>query len=402
MTHIGMGELDNLLQRACDASQIAGAMALITQHGQIIHESTVGMGDVEAGKPMQPDTIFRIASMTKPITSAAVLTLVDEGHFGLDDPIAAFIPGFDEAAVYIGSDGMEPQLAARDRDITVRDLLTHTSGMALGAGGEEPIEALWTDAVAKLMSTPGTTLQSAVRALARLPLANQPGRAWRYGLSFEALGALVEVVSGMWFDQFLRQRIFEPLGMVDTGYVIPPRNAHRLAALYRAGKGDALELAEAPQDSAHVQMFDYESGTGWTTGGDMLVSTAADYSRFLQMLLHRGELDGVRLLRPETAVQMVMSQASDVVLHRGSFPPGYGQGLAVHVLVDPTFSDDVGSIGEFSGGGGHGTYYWVDPAQGLVGVLMLQIDAPSFEFQRQVRSAVYRGLGDDRLSLRTK
>ena len=258
------------------------------------------------------------------------------------------------------------------------------------------IEALWTDAVAELISTPGTTLQSAVRALSTLPLADQPGTVWRYGLSFEALAALVEEVSGLWYDQFLKQRIFEPLGMVNTGYVIPPRNAHRLAALYRTSEGDALELVEAPQESAHVQLFDYESGTGWTTGGDMLVSTAADYSRFLQMLLNGGELDGYRLLRSETVVQMVTSQVSDVMLRRGSFPQGYGQGLAVHVLEETTFSGGVGSIGEFSGGGGHGTYYWVDPVQDLIGVLMVQIDAPSFDFQRQVRAAVYLGLSEGR------
>jgi CubicO group peptidase (beta-lactamase class C family) len=385
-------EVDSLVRRAIDARQIAGAMTLITQHGQVIHESAIGMIDIEAGKSMQPDAIFRIASMTKPITAVAVLMLVDEGQFGLDDPIAAFIPEFHEAAVYVGSEKLGPQLTTRHRDITVRDLLTHTSGMALGNGGEEPIEVLWTDAVAELMGTPGTTLQSAVQVLATLPLANQPGMAWRYGLSFEALAALVEVVSGLWYDQFLRQRIFEPLGMVDTGYIIQPEHAHRLAALYRTKADDVLELAESPQESAHVQMFDYESGSGWTTGGDMLVSTAADYSRFLEMLRNGGELDGRRLLRPETVTQMVKSQVADVVLRRGSFAQGYGQGLAVHVLQHRTFAGDVGTAGEVSGGGGHGTYYWFDPAQDLVGVLMVQIDAASFDLQRQVRATVYRSL----------
>lgn len=385
--------VDDLIQQCCDDQKIAGAVTVVARQGQVIHESAIGMMEIEAGRTMQLDAIFRIASMTKPITAVAVLMLADEGHFSLDDPIAEFFPEFAEAKVFVGSDHQGPQLVDRERDITIRHLLTHTSGMGLGVSDAESVEALWTDAVAGLMGSPGATLQSAVRSLATLPLASQPGAAWRYGLSFEALAALVEAVSGQWYDQFLSRRIFEPLGMVDTGYVIPPRNAQRLAALYRTNEGGTLELVEAPQDSAHVQMFDYESGAGWTTGGDMLVSTAADYSRFLQMVLNGGQLDGTRLLKPETVAQMTTGQVADDVLRRGSFPQGYGQGLAVHVLEEPTFSGGVGSIGEFSGGGGHGTYYWGDPCRDLVGVLMLQIDATSFDFQRQVKAAVYRGLG---------
>ena len=388
--------IDNLLQHYYEDQMIAGAVAVVTRCGQVIYEVVTGMMDIEDGRPMQPDAIFRIASMTKPITTVAVLMLVDEGHLGLDDPIAAFIPAFSETSVYVGGDEHGPQTAALDRAISVRDLLTHTSGMALGNGGDEPIEVLWTDAVASLMGTPGTTLQSAVQALAVLPVANQPGRSWRYGLSFEALAALVEVVSGQWYDQFLKQRILDPLGMVDTGYVIPPRSAHRLAALYGADEQGGLELIEAPQESPHVHLHAYESGSGWTTGGDMLVSTAADYSRFLQMVLNGGQLDGIRLLKPKTVTQMVTSQVSDAVLRHGSFPQGYGQGLAVHVLEDRTFSGGVGSVGEFSGGGGHGTYYWVDPSRDLVGVLMLQVDATSFDLQRQVRTTVYRWLDEGR------
>ena len=391
-----MTAIDNPLRQCCEDQTIAGAVAVVTRRGQVIHEVAIGMMDIEAGKSMALDTIFRIASITKPITTVAVLMLVDDGYLGLDDAIATYIPEFGEADVYKVGDGAGPRLVTCERGITVRDLLTHTSGMALGNGGDEPIEALWTDAVAGLMGTPGMTLQSAVRALARLPLASQPGRSWRYGLSFEALAALVEVVTGQWYDQFLKQRIFDPLGMVDTGYVIQPQNAHRLAALYGTDEDGRLTLIESPQDSPHVLMHAYESGTGWTTGGDMLVSTAADYSRFLRMLLSGGELDGARLLKAKTVAQMATSQVPRAVLHRGDFPQGYGQGLAAHVLEDTTYSDGVGSVGEFSGGGGHGTYYWVDPAQDLVGVLMVQIEAKSLDFQRQIRAAVFNALDKGR------
>lgn len=332
--------------------------------------------------------------MTKPITAVAVLLLQNEGHFGLDDPIAQFIPEFAQAPVFIGSDDGALQFVDREREITVRHLLTHTSGICLGAGGDEAVEVLWTEAIGEMMATPGVTLQSAVRTLAALPLASQPGTAWRYGLSFEALAALVEVVSGQWYDQFLQERVFEPLGMADTGYVIQPQNADRLSALYASDAKGGLTLLGAPAESPHVLFHGYESGSGWTTGGDGLVSTAADYGRFLQMLLNRGELDGVRLLMPETVAQMTVNQLLPQVLHAAALEPGYGQGLAVRTLLDSTLAGHVGSVGEFAHTGGHGTYFWVDPMQELIGLLMVQLNPVPVDLHQQFRALTYRGFAN--------
>ena len=383
--------LDAALQRYVDEGRIAGMVALIARHGRTIHQVCLGSMDVEAHKPMQHDTIFRIASMAKPITAVAVMMLCEQGLLDLDDPIADYIPAFRDTPVYAET---LPGLAVtgREAEITLRHLLTHTSGICLGADQSSPLDALYCETVDRLRNTPGTTNQTAIQELAKLPLAFQPGSGWRYGLSFEVLAALVEIVSGEWFDMFLKRRILEPLRMEDTGHIVPRENAARLAALYGTSEMGERKLIEAPANSPHVlpPSFQYESGTAWLPGGGMMVSTISDYARFVHMLLNGGSLDETRLLDPKTVQRMTTNLLPDSLLPFAPEHRGYGHGLGVRVRLDA--ADGTGSIGEFTGDGGHGTYFWADPKEGLLGLLMIQLNPNPSSVHGEFRTLTYQAL----------
>jgi CubicO group peptidase (beta-lactamase class C family) len=385
-----LADTDALVQGYVDCGQIAGAIALIARHGQVAHLRCYGLRDVEAGQPMRPDTLFRIASMAKPITAVATMMLYEKGLLGLDDPIAGYLPAFKNTPVYAGGSPSGPVLIAREREITVRHLLTHTSGICLGADRNSPLDALYHDAVEGLKRRPGTTNQSAAQALAQLPLAFQPGTGWRYGLSFEVLAALIEVVAGEWFDVFLRQRIFQPLGMEDTGHLVPLEKASRLSALYGASPAGGLDLLESPAHSVHVLPPDFEfaSGKYWLSGGGMMVSTGVDYARLAQMLLNGGALEGTRLLRPETVALMARNHLPDALLSLKGGHAGHGHGLGVRVALEDRAADAC--AGAFTGSGGHGTYFWADPRAGLLGLLMLQLDPIPTAIHDAFRRSTYR------------
>jgi CubicO group peptidase (beta-lactamase class C family) len=383
------------MQRCVDEGYAPGLLTLLARHGRVVHLGCFGLMDIEAGKPMQPNAIFRIASMAKPVTAVAVMMLCEEGLFRLDDPISAYLPEFAETRVAVRAMPPGFELDVPQQEITIRHLLTHTSGMCLGLVRDEPVEALWCDAVSALVRTPGVTLRQAARELARLPLAHQPGTAYRYGLSFEVLACLVEIVSGEWFDLFLRHHIFEPLGMKDTGYEVPPEKTHRLAALYAPVEGGGFRLLEAPASSPHVVFAGYEPGTVWTSGGGQMLSTAADYARLTQMLLNGGELDGQRWLHPETVALMTSNCLPETLPPFGGMHAGYGHGLGLRVLLDVAAAGGVGSVGEFTGDGGHGTCFWADPAEELVGLLMLQLRPnPLREIRQKFRSLAYQAVVD--------
>ena len=292
----------------------------------------------------------------------------------------------------VGTAGL--QLVKPKHPITIRHLLIHTSGMCLSTGVEDPVDALYYKAVADLLQRPGINLQQAVDELATLPLAHQPGSAWRYSLSFEVLARLVEVLSGEWFDVFLQQRIFEPLGMVNTSYVIPSAKVDRLTALYAPIDSGGLKLIDAAADSPHVKFFGYEPDTVWTSGGSEILSTAADYARFVQLLLNGGTLNEVRLLSPQTVALMTRNHLSAALLPVSPQDAGFGHGLGVRVLMEVNHADSVGSVGEFSGSGGHGTYFWTDPEKELIGLLMLQLNPNRTSIHREFKTAVYQVLDD--------
>ena len=335
--------------------EYAGGNALILCDGQTVFAESFGYQDLEAGTPMQPDTIFWIASMTKPVTGVAVMMLYEEGKFLLDEPVAKYLPAFANVQVLATEDGEQTATVPAESPITIRQLLTHTSGLFNYKGYT----------AANLNVQP--TLEAAVDTIASVPLAHQPGRAWRYGWSYDVLARLVEVWSGQSYDAFLAEHIFQPLKMVDTGFFIPADKAGRMAKGYKLnaqGEVEALATQRPVPDHAPSN----PSGSGGLYG------TIGDFGRFAQMLLNGGELDGQRLLSPHTVAYMLTSQVPPDVM-----PPdgpngrkGFGMGLGGYVLVDPAKSENLGIKGEYNGAGLGGTYYWIDPKNKLAGLWFTQ------------------------------
>lgn len=388
--------VDRLLEKHVERQQIAGAVALVMQKGKVIYSTAVGMQDQEAESPMRSDTIFRIASMTKPVASVAVMMLRDEGRLDLDDPVSKFLPEFaDPQVLEVDSTGGQRLVEAR-REITIRNLLTHTSGLSYGFLSPPPLRERYAAAGVSdgLVETSGTIADN-TRRLANVPLANHPREAWQYGLSTDVLGRLVEVVSGQALDSFLREQIFEPLGMRDTHFVLPEDKTSRLAALYRPAEDGTIErVGKGPQAAGGVTYsatYPYASMGTYFSGGAGLVSTAADYAHFLQMLLNDGELDGVRLLKPGTVAEMTRNQIGDLIILFPIHGDKFGLGFGVH---GPRSEERNGaSVGTYSWGGIFHTYFWVDPSQELIGILMTQLypfDHLSLwaDFQQQVYAAL--------------
>ena len=356
------------MQGYIDRQEVAGTVTLIARRGKVVHYEAQGWRDVENNEPMTRDVIFRIASMTKPITSVALMMLWEEGHFQLRDPVSKWLPEFAEMRVAVapGSDEYVAQpykTVEATRPITVQHLLTHTAGLANNYRGPTR------DAYRALGSKrqPNDTSRDSTKRLAELPLNFQPGDAWEYGPATNQVGDLVEAISGQTLDEFMRERILEPLGMVDTHFYFSESKLDRFAALYRPGEDGKIVLTEAPTaESRYIrEPHVYFAGAGG------LVSTAADYFRFHQMMLNGGELDGVRLLSPKTVELMTVNHIGDLgVWLRG---PGYGFGLGYSIVTDEGRSGMPSKEGTYAWGGAFCTSFWVDPEEELVGVLMTQV-----------------------------
>ncbi|MBN2006893.1 MAG: beta-lactamase family protein [Anaerolineae bacterium] len=369
-----LARISAAMQRYVDAGKIAGLITTVAHCGQTVHLATLGQMDREAGKEMQFDTIFRIASMTKPVTAVAIMMLYEEGYFTLNTPVFEFIPGFKDLKVFVREtpDGVE--LADLVRPVTFRHLFTHTAGLSYGWNPDDPVDRLYQ----KQREEAGTpeeqsTVKDMVEGLTRLPLAFQPGTKWRYSLAIDVLGHIIEIISGKPLDEFFKERLFGPLGMVDTDFWLPREKAGRLAALYgHSNDSPDLKLLEAPADSPR---FDKPA---FLSGGGGLLSTVADYARFLQMLTNGGELNGARLLSPTTVDLFTINQAPAAALPYGFaqgedlFHMGYGYSLGTRVLMDVAASGKAGSLGEFGWDGAFNTYCWVDRKQALYGLLMTQ------------------------------
>ena len=338
------------------------------------------MRDLEAGDALESGDIFRIYSMTKPITSVAVMMLFEEGHFFLSDPISRYIPEFEnlEVARLDEATSMENIPTEKPtRPVTIQDLLRHTSGFSYGVFSNTPVDSLYLRAGIFGQET----LADMVTALAEIPLMHQPGTRWYYSVSTDVLARLVEIVSGMAFDEFLVNRIFEPLGMKDTGFFVPPEDLHRLTRTYRhAGPDRTLVLGDT---------VGFRRPTTMLSGGGGLVSTADDYASFAQMLLNGGELDGVRILGTKTVELMTTDHLGDV---RG---PGRGMGFGLGFAVKEVaaLNGTPSSAGEYNWGGLHGTSFWIDPEEHLVGIFMVQIyPNRDIDFRGQFKNLVYQTL----------
>ncbi len=370
--------LGGFLQQQVDAQQTPGAVVLIRRTDRDdTYLKSVGKLDLAQGKPLPEDALFRIASMTKPITSVAAMMLVDQGAMGLDDPISKYLPEWQSPQVLGEPDPSSPggyKTSPAKNPITVRHLLTHTSGLSYRFKQDALtpfyVQAGIVDGFEHTARTPAE--QS--RALAELPLMHEPGTAFTYGLSTDVLGHLIETVSGKPLDQFFEERIFKPLGMKDTAFFLSPEQASRLVTLYRMTAAGSLEPVPVTGENvvqgpiAYAPDFHYAGSKTYRSGGAGLVSTAADYARFLQMLAHGGEYEGVRLLKKETVDQMTRNQIGNL---RAEFV-GVGFGLGFGVQDDPTRTKELGAVGTYFWSGIFNTMMWVDPQNKLVCVVMTQ------------------------------
>ena len=355
--------LHSAMQALVDDGRLAGITTMVARHGQIVDFRTYGYRDMEAGDPMAEDDIFRIYSMSKPITGVALMMLFEEGKFRLGDPVRRYIPEFADLKVAVGWSPDGPVLEELDHPITIRELMTHTAGLAYGIGDPNPVDRLY---ASEGVLDPNQTLEDMIHKLAGLPLRQQPGTRWSYSIAADVQGYLVEVLSGQPFDEFLQERIFDPLGMVDTGFDVPAEDHGRLAQVYGYDRNGAL--AASPASEGPVGSRPFLDPATFFSGGGGLVSTAMDYMRFCQMLLNGGELDGVRILSPTTVNMM---SRNHLPREMGEYAPGLGWGLDFSVVLDPVEAGSV-SAGEYSWGGAAGTWFWIDPVEDLVFVGMIQ------------------------------
>lgn len=377
-----------LTQAHVDAGHIAGAVCLIARDGKVAYIEPVGYADRENELPMKTDTIFRIYSMSKPITSVAVMILFEEGKFLLTDPVEKFMPELgDRTVVEFAIDlstserKMKGDRKPSNRSITIQDLLRHTSGYTYGLGADA-YDRLYRE---KDLLLGDDSLADTLRKLKDLPLKHNPGAEWTYGVNTDILARLVEVVSGQSFDTFLQERIFDPLGMEDTFFWVPPQKTHRLAQLYTRDDEGALFANPGITRS-------YMGTSEYTSGGAGLLSTAPDYFRFCQMLLNGGTLDGQQILSPKT-VELMRSDALDDIPASFQWSDGAGFGLGFQVTTDLGATGMLGSVGEYGWGGAAGTRFWIDPKERLITLYMVQVlPHTGLTYSSQIKNLVYQAI----------
>ena len=365
-----LGQVSPAVQELVDAEKIAGASVLVARRGKVVFFETFGMMDKEAGTPVAEDTIFRFYSMTKPVTSVAVMMLVEQGKIKLDDPVSKYIESFKNLKVYDESGTpVEPA-----REMTVRDLLRHTSGLTYGFFGNTEVDKMYRK---RGVLDRKTSLKDMVEKLGEIPLLHQPGTKWHYSVSTDVLGYLVEKVSGESLDAFFRNRIFEPLGMKDTGFYVPAQKVDRFAVCYSPMPGQGLTISDDPRQSEFLRK------PGLLSGGGGLVSTIGDYLQFCLMLLNKGELDGKRLLRTETVEMMTRNQLPDSVSWMGQ---GFGLGFSVRV------TEGKHGAGEYGWGGAASTHFWIHPKHELIVIALSQLMPYSNQLANAVKPLVYEAI----------
>jgi len=378
-----------MIEAHIEAKDFSGAVTLVQRRGKVVHFEAHGMADVEASTPMKTDTLFWLASMTKPMTAASILMLLEEGKLVLSDPVSKFIPEYRNPQVAVWNlpndpSGAGPRLVPAAREITIQDLLTHTSGLANGFTGPAG------DYLRRANLPTGGSLGERVKRLAKLPLNFQPGSQWEYSPStgFDTLGRVVEILSGTNLEQFFKMRIFEPLGMKDTFFTVPTNRLADLAVRYTTGEKGLVRPQPAAAASA-APGAQYFSGAGGLTG------SAADYLLFSQMLLNGGQLNGVRLLSRKT-VELMTSDAIGTLDLRNyagdQVLKGYGFGLGVRVRRSTGENGWMGSIGDFGWAGALGTYFWIDPKEQLIGIVMIQ--TRNTRLRMEYPNLVYQAVSD--------
>jgi CubicO group peptidase (beta-lactamase class C family) len=378
--------IGDAMRRFVDEGTIAGAVTLVARQGKVAHFEATGLMDREARRPMERDTIFRLASMTKPITVVAALLLFEEGRFLLDDPISDYLPEFARTKAFVEDSHHGVEVADLERPITIRHLLTHTSGLTSDGYANDPVSQIY---ARERILRPDEALAEKVRRLASLPLAHQPGTRWTYGLSHDVLGRLIEVSSGQPLDVFLEQRIFGPLEMTDTGFSVPPPKIGRLATIYASDGRGGLRRDES-------RSLEGSKPRTYLSGGGGLVSTAADYGKLCQMLLNGGALGNQRLLGRKTVDLMLSGQwpGSKGALPQAYLPTSASYAMGGSIYTDVAELGEPGSNGSYSWGGSLSTYFWVDPREQLFGVLLAQVVPLNFRLEPIFHVLVYQALTD--------
>jgi CubicO group peptidase (beta-lactamase class C family) len=362
-----LGRIGPAIQAYIDRGEVAGAVTLVARRGKVVHLEAWGWSDIQAQKPLCTDSLFRLASQTKPVTAAAAMILLEQGRFRLDDPIAKYLPEFSDMQVAVAKeDGDGYDLVPAARPMTVRHLLTHTAGMSEGPNG------LAAKARRPLIRRPGG-LVDLIPNYAKAPLGFQPGEAWQYSpiMGINVVGRLVEVLSGQRLDEFDREHIFEPLGMEDTFYYVPLDRLDRFTVCYQRRPDGSIVPADPADGSSRFVLEGRDKVRFPGAGG--LVCAAGDYFRFAQMLLNGGELDGVRILGSKTVELMASPHAVGVPKIGSMTGAGTAFGLGVNVVVDAAATGELTSNGTFSWGGAFGTTFWIDPVEELIGIYMMQL-----------------------------
>jgi len=381
-----LGRISETLQAHVDEGRLAGAVALVARHGEVAYLESFGKASIAKGDSMAPDSIFRIYSMTKPVTTVGAMMLYEQALFRLNDPVSKYLPEFAGLEVYVAAkeEGGEATSEPLNRPITIRDLMRHTSGLTYGFFGDTPVDRSYLMAGILFRDE---DLAQTVTKLGQRQLLYQPGTVWNYSVSTDVLGRLIEVISGMPLDEYFEKRIFQPLGMTDTSFFVPADKLDRLAAVYTTGEDGKV------MPSASMMQQNFTEETNFFSGGGGLVSTATDYHKFSQMLLNGGELNGTRLLGSKTIKHMT----SD---HLGKIGPpailgdGWTFGLGFGILKDPAVSGEVGSPGNYYWGGAASTLFWNDPVEDLTAILMIQMMPFDGQFGSQFQVLTYSAIID--------
>ncbi|MGV7214504.1 serine hydrolase domain-containing protein [Bradyrhizobium sp. UFLA05-112] len=411
MSQAALDRVDaHLKNRYIDAGRFPGTQLLVYRRGKIAHRSVLGLADIEREVPVKDDTIYRIYSMTKPLTSVAFMMLVEEGLVAIDEPVAKFIPEWKDLGVFVA--GTNPAFLTRppSRPMQIVDLLRHTSGLTYGFQQRSNVDAAYREQKIGEVEKAGT-LQTMIEGLTKIPLEFSPGDAWNYSVSTDVIGYLIGKISGVPFEQFLKQRILDPLGMTDTDFHVPASKAHRFAACYSADpqggmtfhagqRRQGLTLQDDPMTSSFLAPPDFISGGGG------LCSTVADYLTFCRALLNGGELGGVRLIGPKTLALMTtnhipggrtLPDVSRSLFSEATYN-GIGFGLGFAVTMRPAETLIAGSSGEYNWGGAATTSFWIDPAEELITIFMTQVlPSSAYPIRRELRSMVYAAITESNL-----
>jgi CubicO group peptidase (beta-lactamase class C family) len=357
-----LARLGSGMKELVDEGRLAGVVTMVSRHGKVVEFDAAGKRDIAANAPMQKDSIFRIYSMSKPITGVAMMMLFEEGKWQLNDPVAKYIPEFAKLKVYGTDANNNVVMKDQNHPVTMRELMSHSGGFTYGFFSNTAVDKLQLEAD---LLNPNNTLDEFIKRVAKLPLNAQPGSEWHYSISVDIQGYLVQKLSGMPFEEFLEKRIFKPLGMADTGFYVPKEKLNRFAEFYSYDKDGKMQVV-GPKDGLN---HDFSVKPALSSGGGGLVSTATDYMRFCQMLLNGGQLDGVRLLSPLTVELMRTNVLAPTV---PILAPGAGFGLDFAIYTDPVAAGGYYGKGSFWWGGAAGTWFWIDPINDLIVVGMIQ------------------------------